>query len=408
MDTSSKQQYMETLQTEYSTGTKKEKTKILDEYCKRTGEERKYATKKLRGKVRTKKPHERKKRPKTYQGDTVATLTELWTLFDRPCGQRIVPLLRSEVDRLRSFTEITCSDTVAEQLKTMSSATIDRCLAHEKEVLRLTLKHKRKTDTSLLSHVPMKTVADLDKQIPGSIQIDCVEHCGLSASGDYINSLTTIDIATGWWEGAALMGKGAETALCGLETCRDGAPLAWREMHPDNGSNILNWHVVRFAEKHGIELSRSRPYKKNDNCYVEQKNRTHVRKPFGYLRFDTREEQEIMNDLYRGELRLFKNFFQPVMKLTEKVRLKGKIHRKYDVPLTPYQRVLASPSTHENTKHDLMILYDTLNPALLKRSIDGKIKNLYDAYQSKNGSRSVDADKKITPALVSYYLMQQL
>ena len=118
--------------------------------------------------------------------------------------------------------------------------------------------------------------------------------------------------------------------MIAIDNARKRSPVAWREMHPDNGTNLLNWHVYRYAEKEKLEYSRSRPYKKNDNCFVEQKNSTHVRRQFGYLRYDTQEEIDIMNDLYRNKLRLFKNFFQPVMKLKEKVRIKGKIHRKYD------------------------------------------------------------------------------
>jgi len=230
----------------------------------------------------------------------------------------------------------------------------------------------------------------------------------MSASGTYINSLTTVDILFGWWEGEALMGKGQERALTGIENCRERFPTDWHEIHPDNGGNILNWHIYQYARDTGIELSRSRAYHKNDNCFVEQKNSTHVRRQFGYLRFDTKEEQDIMNDLYRNELRLFKNFFQPVMKLERKVRLKGKIHRKYDEPKTPYRRILESDQVNDTTKARLTEVYESFNPALLKRQIDGKVKKLYEAYRRKNGSRKVDADKKLTATMVSYYMIQQL
>jgi len=373
MDTESKQQYMETIREEYLKASKKEKTILLNEYCKRTHEERKYAIKKLRYKVKVKRPEERKKRSNTYDGAVIATLVEMWNIFDHPCGQRLKPLLEDETDRMRKLKEVVCSDEVALQLKRISSATIDRRLSHEKEVVAFNMKTMKKRDMTLLSQVPTKTSVDLDKTRSGSIQIDCVEHCGTSVQGEYIHSLTTVDILSGWWEGEALMGKGQERALVGLKNCRRRFPTMWREMHPDNGSNILNWHIYKYAQDEHLELSRSRAYKKNDNCFVEQKNSTHVRRQFGYLRFDTKEEQEIMNDLYRNELRLYKNFFQPVMKLEKKVRVKGKIHRKYDKPRTPYKRIMESDQVSNEVKIKLKDTYESLNPAMLKRSIDEKV-----------------------------------
>jgi len=408
MDTNSKQQYMKTLREEYLKTNKRGKTAILDEYCKRTKEERKYAIKKFRYKVKLKNQGERKHRPNKYKGEVISALVSMWEIFDHPCGQRLKTLLEDETDKLRRLGEIKCSDEVAEQLKTISSATIDRRLTHQKEVLSLNFKYLKKRDMTLLSLVPTKTSVDLDRQRGGNIQVDCVEHCGVSASGEYLNSLTTVDILFGWWEGEALMGKGQERALVGLKNCRERFPTEWKEIHPDNGNNLLNWHIYKYARDTKIELSRSRAYKKNDNCFVEQKNSTHVRKPFGYLRFDSAEEQEIMNDLFRNELRLFKNFFQPVMKLEKKVRLKGKIHRKYGVAKTPYKRMLESDQVRAKVKEELKEVYDSLNPAELKRQIDVKVKRLYKVYRKKTGSKNIAGDKKLTASMVSYYMIQQL
>lgn len=408
MDTNAKQQYMKTLREEYLKASKRGKTAILNEYCKRTKEERKYAIKKFRYKVKLKNPEDRKHRPNMYKGDVIAALVDMWGIFDHPCGQRLKTLLEDETDKLRRLGEIKCSNEVARQLKTISSATIDRRLTHQKEVLSLNFKYLKKRDMTLLSLVPTKTSVELDRQQSGNIQVDCVEHCGVSASGEYVNSLTTVDILFGWWEGEALMGKGQERALDGIEKCRERFPTEWREMHPDNGTNILNWHIYKYAQDTKTELSRSRAYKKNDNCFVEQKNSTHVRKPFGYLRFDSVEEQKIMNDLYRNELRLFKNFFQPVMKLEKKIRVKGKIHRKYDVPKTPYKRILESDQVSAEVKEKLKEVYDGLNPAELKRQIDIKVKQLYEVYRRKNGSKIIGADKKLTASMVSYYMIKQM
>ncbi len=260
----------------------------------------------------------------------------------------------------------------------------------------------------MLSEIPIKNSLELDRQTPGNIQIDCVEHCGSTAAGDYINSLATVDICFGWWEGEALMGKGQESSLRGIKNCRERFPINWNEMHPDNGTNILNWHIYKYAKNENIKLSRSRAYHKNDNCFVEQKNSTHIRRPLGYLRFDTEEEQEVINDLYRNELRLFKNFFQPLMKLSEKTRIKGKRYRKYDKAKTPYHRIMESSLVDGQIKKELEEVYNSLNPAELKRGIDIKVKRLYEIYKKKKGSSELETNLNLSPSMVSYYMIHQL
>lgn len=395
---------MDTLREKYLKGDKSVKGRILDEYCKNTGQERKYVIKKFRYKVKS--VETRKKREEYYDNTVKPVLVEIWNIFDRPCGQRMKPLIDDELDRLIELKEIQCPAEVATKLKKMSSATIDRKLEHQKEVLRLNFKYSgKKSDFVLLNQVPVKTSVDLNRTVAGNVQMDCVEHCGVSASGEYANSLTTIDILFGWWEGEAFLGKGQERTLIAIDNARKRSPIAWKEMHPDNGLNLLNWHVYEYAEKEGLEYSRSRPYKKNDNCFVEQKNSTHVRRPFGYLRYDKPEEIEIMNELYRNELRMFKNFFQPVMKLVRKERVKGRIHRKYDKAQTPYRRIMESEQVDGKTKEKLTKIYENLNPAALKREIDRKIKQLYLIYSKKNGGKVDSAEEKLFSSLVSFSVM---
>jgi len=315
-------------------------------------------------------------------------------------------LINDEINRLIELKEIECSEAVLMKLKRMSSATIDRKLKHEKEVLKLNFKYStKKSDFVLLNQVPIKTSIDLDRNIAGNIQLDCVEHCGASASGEYANSLTTVDILFGWWEGEAFLGKGQERTLIGMDNSRKRFPIIWIEIHPDNGSNLLNWYMYEYTQKENLEYSRSRPYKKNDNCFVEQKNSTHVRKPFGYLRYDTQEEVDIMNDLYRNELRLFKNFFQPFVKLIKKERIKGRIHRKYDKAKTPYRRIMESNQVNQETKDELTKVYEFLNPAELKREIDRKIKKLHAVYLEKNYKKVDPSIKRLIPSMVSFSVM---
>lgn len=406
MNKEAKYQYMETLRQRYLKGSKKEKGLILDEYCRNTGQDRKYSIKKFRYKVRLKRPEQRKPRKEYYDGYVRAALARLWEIFDYPCGQRLEPLLKTEIGRLRKLGEVVCSDETENKLKEITISTVDKKLEHEKEVLKLKRKYEKNFNPLLCQMVPVKTAAEMDRTVPGNIQIDCVEHCGSSASGEYANTLATTDVFSGWWEGEGVMGKGQARALTAMENASSRYPFDWREIHPDNGGNILNYHVWAWTQANGIAYSRSRPYKKNDNCFIEQKNSTHVRKVVGYLRYDAPEELEIINNLYRNELRLFKNFFQPVIKLAAKTRIKGKIHRRYDQAKTPYQRLMESDRVSSEKKKELKAIYESLNPAELKRTIDRKLNLLYKAYQKKKGlpvETSPITNKKLTPSLVSFY-----
>lgn len=402
MNFEARNQYMETLRETYLKADKKEKGRLLDEYCRNTGQERKYAIKKFRYKARLKpRGSARKARKEYYHGGVKAVLAKLWAIFDYPCGQRLAPLLKDESAKLRTLGEIACSKETLLKLQRITPSTIDKKLAHEKEALMNKRKYAGKRNVLIAGKVPTKTSAEQDRSTPGQEQIDCVEHCGTCAAGDYVNTLSIVDIFSGWWEGEAIMGKGQERALTAIDNARARSPFAWKEIHPDNGGNILNIHVYNYAEKHGITMSRSRPYKKNDNCFVEQKNSTHVRQVVGYLRYDTSEEQTIMNSLYRNELRLYKNFFQPVMKLASKERIKGKIHKKQGKAMTPFKRLMESPAVPETTKAQMQTLYESLNPAEIKRTIDAKLAQLYRAHQKKNGL-PVEAGPKMRKSSVPY------
>lgn len=393
MNIKAKQQYMETLRERYLKSNKKEKGEILDEYCRNTNEDRKYAIKKFRYKVKIKEC--RKKRKEYYDGYVKSILVLMWRIFDYPCGQRLETSLKDETDRMRKMGEIICSDEVAEKLKKIASATIDRKLEHEREVELNKRKYKPTHTFPLKKEVPVKTSADLDRENPGTTQIDFVEHCGASVSGEYVNSLSITDIFSGWWEGDAVIGKGQERALLAIDKARNRSPFNWKEMHPDNGTNIMNYHIYKYGLDNGIFLSRSRPYKKNDNCFVEQKNSTHIRREFGYLRYDTETERKIMSDLFQNELRLYKNFFQPVIKLASKIRFKGRVKRKYDKPKTPYRRLMESDKVIEEKKYELKVLYESLNPAELKRDIEKKLNALQRAYDKKKGFASRSESKEI-------------
>ena len=362
--------------------------------------------KKFNYQVKLKSKKDRKPRACFYDGTVIAILAGIWKIFDYPCGQRMEEILSAETENLRKWKEIVCSDAIAEKLKKMKSATVDRRLNHEKEVLRLKEKYRKKS-SFLLSTIPVKTSADFDRKVIGNEQVDFVESCGASASGEYVNNLSICDIFSSWWEGEAIMGKGRQRALLGLDNCRKRMPFPWREFHPDNGTNLLNFAVYAYAEKEGLEFSRSRPYHKNDNCFIEQKNSTHIRQVIGYLRYDTEEEMNCLNDLYRNELRRYKNFFQPVIKLESKERIGGHIKRKYGRAKTPYRRLIESDQISEKEKEKLMAIYQSLNPAELKRTIDKKLDNLYKIYQKKKGQENISLTNKLNPSLASFSMMAQ-
>jgi len=407
MDMNARYQYLKVLQERYFTSkSRKEKSHILDEYCKNTGQNRKYAIRKIRSFSPTYSRPKKRARKKLYDGHVRAALAKVWDIFSKPCGQRLVSLLETEVERLRAFGELIVADETAEKLKRISAKTIDRALTHQKEYLHLKEKYSSKRNPLIYQRIPVKA-GGWDRTIPGQLQVDLVEHCGSSAAGHFGNSICCCDVTFGWWEAEAVLGRGQQGCFEGLTRIRKRSPFRWKELHPDNDTPFINWHLVRYCEEEGIRLSRSRPYKKNDNSFVEQKNATHIRNVIGHLRYDTEQEIEIINDLYRNDLRLYKNFFQPVMKLKEKIRDKEKVHRKYDTPKTPYHRLLESPHIPDETKSKLKAIYNSLNPAQLKRNIDAKLDMLYKAYQEKNNIEEVTPYKKQTPRSVTSYMTQQ-
>ena len=412
MNMESRNQYLKALRSEYlKIKSKKERGRFLNEARKRTGLARKYLIRKLKPKSNLdKKKEERKKRKVIYDGYFKTALVQVWEILDYPCGQRLISSLRETdiVDKLRDLGELDCSDEVAKKLRIVGSVTIDEKLRHQKEVLRqLQKKGQPKQKSLLLKKIPIKIHGELDNQRIGNIQIDYVEHCGSSAAGEFVCTIDSTDIASGWEEWEAVMGRGQFPTKEGLDKARNRSPFSWLEIHSDTDKGFVNAHLVKYAGETNLRFSRSRPYKKNDNCFVEQKNWFSIRKKFGYLRFDTKEERNLFNNLYRNELRLYKNFFLPRMKLKEKVRVGSKIHRKYYPAKTPYQYLMESNQISSAKKKELKKIYLSLNPAQLKRTIEVKLDNLYKIYQQKQRSTEVMPFKRLTPRLVTKYIAEQ-
>jgi hypothetical protein len=231
-----------------------------------------------------------------------------------------------------------------------------------------------KPGTLLKKHIPIKT-NQWDETRPGFLEADTVAHCGRSLLGEFIHTVDTVDIATGWTEQRAVFGKGETDVLAQIKDIEASLPFPLLGFDSGNGSEFINWHLMRhFCEKtSSVQFTRSRPYHKNDNAHVEQKNWTHVRQWLGYHRFDKPVIAELMNDLYKNEWRLLHNFFLPSMKLIEKKMIAAKTHKRYDTPKTPHQRVLESKYVTSTQKHALRNLVAGLNPFQLRKNIDRKL-----------------------------------
>jgi hypothetical protein len=406
MDMRSRGQYLRALLGRYLRARKRGKSAILDDYCRTTGMARKSVLRKLRGLTRGGEFGPRKKRQPVYGRPVRAALETLWEIFDRPCGQRLKPMVEEEMDRLRAFGEIEVDGGTAQKLKRVSSATIDRLLASKKADWIAQKRYGRVGGNLIARKIPLK-LSDWDLGQIGYLEMDLVLHSGASVAGEYGHSLSALEIGSGWWEGEVVMGRAQERIFQAIKDIRARTPFAWRGIDSDNDNAFINDHLYRYTQREKLAFTRSRPYRKNDNARIEQKNFTHVRRPLGYLRYDTPEELAVIQDLYHNELRLYKNFFQPVMRLASKQRVDGKPRRRYEKAQTPYRILKASGQIAPDKLRELDTLYRNLNPAGLKRWIDQKLKKLYGLYEKKKkGSVRVDPYKKTDPSSVTFLLMQ--
>jgi len=356
----------------YKRATKKEKRLILDEFVATTGYNRSYAAWALRNAPKpgqpAKKQKPRQSRSRKYGAEEFGALRKVWAVLSMPCGKRLAPYMEEIVAVLERCAELELDPAVRDNLLSMSAATIDRMLAQERKRIRLKGRKGTKPGTLLKHQVPIRTFSEHDQEIPGFLEIDLVGHEGGNLRGDFAQTLDVTDIASTWTETRAVRNKAQKWVFAALSIILGRLPFEAAGIDSDNGGEFINAHLVRFCKENKLAFTRSRPYRKNDNCFVEQKNWTVVRKTVGYARYDTEEELKILNQIYK-HLRLYTNYFQPTMKLVSKTRNGAKVTKKYDTPRTPYQRLLESPAISKEAKKTLKVEYETLNPALLKRQI---------------------------------------
>lgn len=405
MDMRSREQYLRALLGRYLRVRKRGKSLLLDEYCRNTGMARKSVLRKIAGLLKGGSPPRNQRWP-VYGRSVRLALETLWEIFDRPCGQRLKPLVEEELERLRAQGELRVDEKTACQLQRVSPATIDRLLTAKKTEWIAQRRYGRVGGDLIAKKIPLK-MTDWDLGQVGFLEMDLVLHCGASTAGEYAHSLSALEIGSAWWEGEAVMGRAQSRIFEAIKEIRARTPFTWRGIDSDNDNAFINDQIYRYTQKEGLTFTRSRPYHKNDNAYIEQKNFTHVRRPLGYLRYDTPAELDLINDLYRNELRLYKNFFQPVMRLERKQRIDGKTRRHYAKPKTPYRILRESRQLTPEALKTLDDLYRSLNPADLKRRIDQKLKRLFTLYERKRkGLVQVDPYKKLDPTSVSFSVMQ--
>lgn len=374
MSQPSKRELFAEVQPRYLKAKKAEKQKILDEFTAVTGYHRKYAVRILkRGYKRGKS--KRKGRTAIYRGEVVESLEQIWEIYGRICSKRLHPYLPEGIKVLERCDELTLSAGTKELLLRISRSSIDRCLAPA----RFNKPHglsTTKPGTLLKKNIPVRTFADWNEDQPGFLEIDLVAHCGESAEGQFLNTLTCTDLCTGWTEIMALRRRSQETVCTSIKTMRKDLPFVLRGIDSDNGSEFINDLLYRYCLDEKITFTRSRPYKKNDQAHVEQKNWSVVRHTIGYDRMETDEEHKLLENIY-ADLRLYINFFQPALKLIGKERIGNKVIRKYDTARTPYQRVMERKDISLERKARLLNFYLRLNPVELRRRIDQKVAQLW-------------------------------
>ena len=386
MSPQSKNEYVQKIFPRYRKASREEKKTLLDRVCDFCGYHRKHAIRLLRKKnpkklSRAPKPRGRKR---SYDDPLLLrVLKDIWRAANLPCGKRLKAMLHLWLPHF----EYEIPAAIEQKLTNISAATIDRLLKPSRGKF-----HKRGLATtkpgSLLKHyIPVKT-NQWDETVPGFLEADTVAHCGGSMAGSFVFTVNATDLATGWSEQRAVWGKGERDVLAAITSIEHMLPFKVRGFDCDNGTEFLNWHLEGYLQdrKRPIQFTRSRPYHKNDNAHIENKNWTNVRQYLGYQRFDNPELTAALNAFYTAEWRWFMNAFIPSVKLIEKKRVGSKIIKKYDAPQTPLSRVLASPHVSKMQKRRLKEQCQDLNPFQLQKTISQQIKQILSLAQKNTAT----------------------
>ena len=368
-------EYVQALKSRYFRATKKEKGKMLDEFTQVTGLHRKAAIRLLNHQSLA-GAGRRRGRPRKYSPGVAEALKAVWEASDRVCSKRLQPFIPEMVRVLRQHQEQRIDASTESQLCGMSPSTIDRLLRPCRKLGGRRALSTTKPGNLMKSLIPIRTFADWQENKPGFMEVDLVSHCGESTEGFYLNTLCAVDVASGWTECLPVWGKGQERVGGTVHRMRKRLPFHLLGLDSDNGSEFINQHLLTYCRQQRITFTRSRPYKKNDSCHVEQKNGNIVRRLVGYDRYNSKAAFQCLERIYY-DVRLYMNFFQPTMKLIDKTRNGAKVHKVYDTAQTPYQRLLKAGILAEEKQRELATIYRGLNPVSLLKQINSNLEQLW-------------------------------
>jgi hypothetical protein len=363
-----KQALTGTIKKRYQKANKKTKGKILDELIATVDYNRSYARRILNSHQRIGKKKQHRNRDKIYDQQLLPYLRTLWVATDNICSKRLQPFIPELINILETQQELKLDETSKQKLLNISCSTIDRALLPIRRSYRLKGRSTTKPGTLLRSAIPIRTFADWSEKKPGFFEADLVAFCGESPCGDFVNVLDNTDVFTGWVTLEAFIGKAQSRVYPAVDSIRQRLPFVLLGLDSDNGSEFINGLLVRYCQQHKITFTRSRAYRKNDNCYVEQKNYSVVRRFLGYSRYDTEKELFLVKEILKL-VEIYVNFFQPSVKLISKTRINNKSKKIYDIAKTPYRRLLESGILSQLSKDNLNQIYHSLNPMELRRKI---------------------------------------
>ena len=359
---------------QYKHAIKSEKSRIIDIIIESTGYSRKHIIHALNEDVDVPTQITRD-RVSRYE-PIIEPLEKIWAVSNFLCGKRLEPFIPELLSSLKRHQEIVLTQEEEALLLSIRSATIDRLLSPARKDLVPKGRSTTKPGTLLKHKIAIRTFADWNEDEPGFLEIDLVAHCGDNTRGEYINTLDMTDVATGWTVCTAFMGRSERFCVEAIEEVKPSLPFAILGIDSDNGSEFINAHLKRYCERNSITFTRGRANKKNDSCYVEQKNWDVVRKMIGYARFDTHDQLDIIKRIH-NLLALYQNYFQPSQKLVSKERIGPKVKKKYDIAQTPSRRLMSRPETPNKTRAVLRNTFQGLNPVQLLRSIQSLVSELY-------------------------------